>query len=75
MERNLPFTLEHEIFRKAFRDFVENEIVAHYKEWEMNHIVDGKHIKRWAIMAYPSAERSARWEYGPPIPQKWYLKK
>ena len=40
MERILPFTLEHDIFRKAFRDFVENELVPYYPEWEKNHIVD-----------------------------------
>lgn len=46
MERNLPFTFEHEIFRKAFRDFVENEIVPHYQDWEMNHIVDREAYKK-----------------------------
>ncbi len=46
MERNLPFTIEHEIFRKAFQDFVENELVPHYQEWEMNHIVDREAYKK-----------------------------
>ncbi|HBW35156.1 acyl-CoA dehydrogenase family protein [Desulfosporosinus sp. BICA1-9] len=39
MERKLPFTQEHEMFRKTFRDFVENELVPHYEEWEKNSIV------------------------------------
>lgn len=46
MERNLPFTIEHEIFRKAFRDFVEKEIVPFYPEWEKNHIVDRDAYKK-----------------------------
>jgi acyl-CoA dehydrogenase len=46
VERNLPFTLEHEIFKKAFRDFVEKEIVPFYPEWEKNHIVDRDSYKK-----------------------------
>jgi acyl-CoA dehydrogenase len=46
VERNLPFTIEHEIFRKAFRDFVEKEIVPFYPEWEKNHIVDRAAYKK-----------------------------
>jgi len=29
-----PFTLEHEIFRKTVRQFAENELLPHQKEWE-----------------------------------------
>ncbi|HQA07859.1 MAG TPA: acyl-CoA dehydrogenase family protein [Syntrophomonadaceae bacterium] len=40
MERILPFTAEHEMFRKSFRSFLEKEIVPQYAEWEKNGIVD-----------------------------------
>lgn len=40
MERILPFTSEHQMFRKAFRDFLENEIAPEYEKWEANGIVD-----------------------------------
>lgn len=40
MERILPFTSEHEMFRQAFRDFLEHEIVPDYEKWEANGIVD-----------------------------------
>lgn len=40
MERILPFSSEHQMFRKTFRDFLENEIVPHYADWEKNGIVD-----------------------------------
>ncbi len=40
MERILPFTTEHEMFRKSFRSFLEKEIVPYYEEWEKNGIVD-----------------------------------
>ncbi len=39
MERSLPFTSEHEMFRKAFRDFIANEIVPYYEQWEEEHII------------------------------------
>lgn len=40
MERILPFTSEHDMFRKSFRSFLQKEIVPHYPEWEKNGIVD-----------------------------------
>ena len=33
MKSNLPFTEEHEMFRQAFRKFVEKEMVPYYKDW------------------------------------------
>lgn len=39
MERILPFTSEHRMFKDAFSKFVTNEIVPHYEEWEKNEIV------------------------------------
>lgn len=38
MKRTL-FTEEHEMFRAAFRQFVEQEITPHYLEWEKDGIV------------------------------------
>jgi acyl-CoA dehydrogenase len=40
MERSLPFTPEHLMFRKAFHDFLANEIAPDYEKWESNGIVD-----------------------------------
>ncbi|MEQ8174844.1 MAG: acyl-CoA dehydrogenase family protein [Syntrophomonadaceae bacterium] len=39
MERNLPFTPEHEMFRKAICSYVEKELVPHYAQWEEDGIV------------------------------------
>lgn len=39
MERILPFTPEHEMFRKAFTSYVEKEIVPYYAQWEEDGIV------------------------------------
>jgi len=39
MERILPFTDEHRMFKEAFSKFVANEMVPHYQEWEDNEIV------------------------------------
>ena len=33
MKTTLPFTEEHEMFRAAFRKFVEKEIATFYKDW------------------------------------------
>lgn len=46
MERNLPFTSEHEMFRKAFSDFVDNEIVPYYEQWEEDHIIPRELYKK-----------------------------
>lgn len=37
MERKLPFTKEHEMFREAFGKFLDKEAVPYYDEWEKNH--------------------------------------
>lgn len=46
MERNLPFTPEHEMFRKAVRDFIANEIVPYYEEWEEEHGIPRELFKK-----------------------------
>jgi acyl-CoA dehydrogenase len=46
MERNLPFTSEHEMFRKAIRDFIANEIVPYYEQWEENHCIPREIYKK-----------------------------
>lgn len=40
MDRILPFTSEHEMFRRVFREFLEHEIVPEYEKWEADGIVD-----------------------------------
>ncbi|MTA75114.1 MAG: acyl-CoA dehydrogenase, partial [Actinobacteria bacterium] len=39
MERSL-FEEEHEMFRKAFRTFLERELVPHREEWEAAGVID-----------------------------------
>lgn len=39
MQRNLPFTDEHKMFKTTFAKFVATEIVPNYEEWEKNGIV------------------------------------
>lgn len=46
MERILPFTDEHKMFREAFGKFVANEMVPHYQEWEDNEIVPREIFKK-----------------------------
>lgn len=46
MERNLPFTSEHEMFRKAVRDFIADEIVPYYEQWEEDHIIPRELYKK-----------------------------
>lgn len=46
MERNLPFTSEHEMFRKAMRDFIADEIVPYYEQWEEDHIIPRELYKK-----------------------------
>lgn len=46
MERNLPFTLEHDMFRRTFRYFVDKEIVPNYAKWEEDHMVPRKLFKK-----------------------------
>ncbi|NPV91911.1 MAG: acyl-CoA dehydrogenase [Firmicutes bacterium] len=46
MERNIPFSSEHEMFRDAVRDFIANEIVPHYEQWEEDHIIPREIYKK-----------------------------
>lgn len=39
MERKLPFTKEHEMFREAFGNFLDKEAVPYYDDWCKNHQV------------------------------------
>ena len=41
-----PFTAEHEMFRKTVRDWAENELLPHQKEWEVAHDVPRSVFKR-----------------------------
>ncbi len=46
MDRILPFTNEHRMFKEAFSKFVANEMVPHYQEWEDNEIVSRDIFKK-----------------------------
>lgn len=46
MKSILPFTQDHEDFRKIFSKFAENEIVPYYKEWHKNHEIPRSLYKR-----------------------------
>ena len=39
MERDI-YTEEHELFREAYRTFIEREMVPHREKWELDGIVD-----------------------------------
>ncbi|NLU47139.1 MAG: acyl-CoA dehydrogenase [Syntrophomonadaceae bacterium] len=52
MERMLPFTAEHEMFRKSFRSFLEKEIAPKYPEWEKNGIVDRDAYRKMGEQGY-----------------------
>lgn len=43
MERILPSTDGHKLFRKTFAKFVAYELVPHYQKWEENGIVPGRY--------------------------------
>ncbi|NSW83117.1 MAG: acyl-CoA dehydrogenase family protein [Syntrophothermus sp.] len=46
MERILPFTPEHEMLRRAFSEFLDNEVVPYYNEWEEKGIVPREVYKK-----------------------------
>ena len=52
MERMLPFTAEHEMFRKSFRSLLEKEIAPKYPEWEKNGIVDRDAYRKMGEQGY-----------------------
>jgi len=52
MERMLPFTAEHRMFRESFSKFVANELVPYYQEWEDNEIVPRKIFKKMGNYGY-----------------------
>jgi acyl-CoA dehydrogenase len=52
MERGLPFTSEHQMFRQAFRTFLEREIVPDYAKWEANGIVDRDAFRKMGQHGY-----------------------
>ncbi len=42
MQRSLPFSEEHQMFRKAISSYVDNEILPYYPQWEKDGIVPRK---------------------------------
>jgi len=52
MERSLPYTQEHLMFKEAFNKFVAKEIVPNYEKWEENCIVDREIYKKLGDNGY-----------------------
>lgn len=52
MERILPFTSEHEMFRKSLRSFLAKEIVPRYADWEKTALSIGMLTGRWGSRAF-----------------------
>lgn len=46
MDRILPFTAEHEMLRRSFSDFLDNEVVPYYNEWEEQGIIPREVYKK-----------------------------
>lgn len=52
MERLLPFTEEHKMFRDAFGKFLDKEIVPYYEQWERDMIVPREAWKKFGDYGY-----------------------
>lgn len=52
MNRLLPFAEEHKMFRKAFGEFLDKEIVKHYEEWEKNKILPREIFKKFGELGF-----------------------
>ncbi|HBI73247.1 MAG TPA: acyl-CoA dehydrogenase [Lachnospiraceae bacterium] len=52
MERALPFTKEHEMFREAFGKFLDKEAVPYYDEWSEKHMIDHKYYEKMGELGY-----------------------
>ena len=48
----LPFTEEHEAFRKDFGEFLDREIVPYYMDMEKNHSVGKETFKKFGDAGY-----------------------
>ncbi|HET8803696.1 MAG TPA: acyl-CoA dehydrogenase family protein [Aequorivita sp.] len=49
---NRYFTEEHELFRKSFRDFLQQEVVPHIEKWEETGTIDRFIWKKFGDMGY-----------------------
>ncbi|NLV22257.1 MAG: acyl-CoA dehydrogenase [Syntrophomonadaceae bacterium] len=52
MERLLPYSSEHKMFREAFSKFVAKEMVPNYEKWDENCIVDREIFKKLGDNGY-----------------------
>ena len=52
MEKLLPFTKEHDMFRRSFGQFLDNEIVPHYEQWEKDGIISREVYKKFGDQGY-----------------------
>lgn len=64
MDRSLPFTEEHNMFRRAFGQFLDKEAVPYYDEWEKNGSVPREFFKKMGDKGYISVWLPE--EYGGP---------
>ncbi|NCB24237.1 MAG: acyl-CoA dehydrogenase [Bacteroidia bacterium] len=54
MERKLPFTKEHVMFREAFGKFLDKEAVPYYDDWCANHQVPHEYYEKMGELGYMS---------------------
>lgn len=52
MDRILPFTAEHEAFRKAYGEFLDKEAVPYYEEWEKAGMVPREYFEKCGKLGY-----------------------
>lgn len=52
MERKLPFTKEHDMFREAFGNFLDKEAVPYYDEWCKKHQVPHEYYEKMGELGY-----------------------
>ncbi|MEA4924259.1 MAG: acyl-CoA dehydrogenase family protein [Syntrophomonadaceae bacterium] len=52
MDRILPFSDEHKMFREAFAKFVASEMVPYYNEWEDNSIVSREVFEKMGALGF-----------------------
>lgn len=56
MQRNI-FDEEHEMFRSAFRQFLDREVVPHADEWDKAGITDKSMFRTAGAAAVPGLQR------------------
>lgn len=52
MDRILPFSKEHEAFRRSFGQFLDKEVVPYYEQWQHDGIVPRRIFERFGELGY-----------------------